>query len=72
MGVTEDFFSSGEMIKELKGKLIQTEAAIKKLGDEKQRIERITFISPSIITVYDCKKKKNTFQNRSLAEMLGY
>ena len=33
---------------------------------------RISEVSPSIITVYDCKKRKNVFQSRSLLQKFGF
>jgi PAS domain S-box-containing protein len=53
-------------------KLKNKEETIKILREGKQRVEQISSISPSIISVFDCKKQKNTYQNRSFLRILGY
>jgi len=70
--IKKDSNSSIKKIQELENKLKNAEEIINKLKYEKQRIEQITAISPSIITVYDYKNKKSTFQNKSLLKKLGY
>jgi len=42
------------------------------LLESNNNFKRIAEVSPSIITLYDCKKKKNIFQSRSLLQKFGY
>ncbi|RPI17820.1 MAG: PAS domain S-box protein [Ignavibacteriae bacterium] len=44
----------------------------KALKETKLLLEKITFNSPTIITVFDLKTEKNIYKNKSLLESLGY
>ncbi len=66
-------------IKELKKKIEQLESevitqkeTINRLTDTANQLNTITKVTPSLITVFDCKKNNNIYQNRSLLELLGY
>ena len=54
--------------KELTG-IKETSQLLRKANDN---YKHITEVSPSIITVYDCKTGKNIFQSRSLLQEFGY
>lgn len=56
----------------LKKNYLNAKKRIAELEKEKQWVEKITSISPSVITVFDLNKRYDIFENKSLLSTLGY